>query len=457
MRFSALSLLIAAWSAVTSGAILSTAAYDEYDKTGEIHMTGELAEKIIREEVLSYQDPALAFGRPLCRQYSCCNVTTANSCSISRMPKDETTLVLPGGNTRCIHSYSTPFAFQVVPGDSDKLIFYLQGGGACWNEGSTKAGFCSSDSSPQSLVGIFDRTNEANAFKSYTIVHVLYCSGDVHGGNTTRPYNDKDGQPIVQVGLNNAQSAIDWIKKQISVGNLASEFSSVIVMGASAGSIGAQLWSSQVLKTFKWKTAAIMPDSYAGVFPTGSMGPLIYEYGFCNAGFLSAGLTAKCQAQTLTLQDMMVEFITDNPKVPFSFIQSKTDIVQQAFYIAIGLSMNSTDKWIYPAKFYDDVNEVFGLYNQFPNFLTYLVDGYHHCYSNQAVYYTTDPISKNDDGKSSTSEFLYSWANKFPLASGVTQGTVCDGTLTQKNKKISAADNSYCSTDVNPKTFTEQW
>jgi hypothetical protein len=368
------------------------------------------------------------------------------------MPKDQTTLVLPGGNTRCIHSYSTPFAFQVIPGDSDKLVFYLQGGGACWNEGSTKANFCSSDSSPQSLVGLFDRTNEANTFKGYTIVMVLYCSGDVHGGNTTRPYNDKDGQPIVQVGLNNVQSALDWVKKQVQVGNLASSFSKLVIMGASAGSIGAQLWSNQILQTLSWTNAAVMPDSYAGVFPTGSMGPLIYDYGFCESGFLSSELEAKCRAQTLTLQEMDLEFMSKTPQVPFAFIQSKTDIVQQAFYVAIGLSMNSSDKFINPTKFYDDVNTVFGEYNQkAPNFLTYLVDGYHHCYTNQGVYYTTDPISKSDDGKSSTSEYLYNWANRFPLPESQAASTVCDGTLKGGN------DNSYCSTTVNPKTFVEHY
>ena len=43
----------------------------------------------------------------------CCTVSSSESCSLSTMPKDETTLVLPGGDTRCIYSYSTPFAFQV--------------------------------------------------------------------------------------------------------------------------------------------------------------------------------------------------------------------------------------------------------------------------------------------------------------------------------------------------------
>jgi hypothetical protein len=81
-------------------------------------------------------------------------------------------------------------------------IFHISiiGGGACWDETSTKAGFCTSDSSPQSPVGVFDRTNAKNAYKDYTIVHVLYCSGDIHGGNVVRDYDDNNGVPVTQRG-----------------------------------------------------------------------------------------------------------------------------------------------------------------------------------------------------------------------------------------------------------------
>ena len=57
------------------------------------------------------------------------------------------------------------FPSQVVPGDSDKLLFYFQGGGACWDQTSTDAKSCTSDALPQDLVGLFDRSNPANPFK----------------------------------------------------------------------------------------------------------------------------------------------------------------------------------------------------------------------------------------------------------------------------------------------------
>ena len=56
-------------------------------------------------------------------------MSDTEGCSLDSLPSTSSSLVLPGGDTRCIFSYSTPFAFQVYRGDSDKLLFYFQGGG----------------------------------------------------------------------------------------------------------------------------------------------------------------------------------------------------------------------------------------------------------------------------------------------------------------------------------------
>jgi hypothetical protein len=166
-------------------------------------------------------------------------------------------------------------------------------------------------------------------------------------------------------------------------------------MGCSAGSIGAQVWSGTVLKTLSWKQAAVVPDSYAGVFPEGSQGPLIYNYGACHTSLikgLSKEAQDQCNAQTLTLQRMDSETMSQHPTVPFNFIQSKTDIVQQSFYVAVGATTPNCTADITPTEFYNGVNEIFGTYNKdHTNFLTYLVDGDQHCFTPSSVYYTADP------------------------------------------------------------------
>lgn len=417
-------------------------------------MTQEQAHDVLRENVKSYQ--SVGVGRSLCSENTCCNVTATESCSLAAMPRDETTLVLPGGDTRCIYSYSTPFAFQVIPGDKDKVLLYFQGGGACWDETSTKAGLCTSDSSPQGPNGVFDRSNTKNAFKDHTIVHVLYCSGDIFGGNVVRDYTDKDGVPIVQKGFHNAESALDWVVNQQGAGNLDT-LSELVVMGCSAGSIGAQLWGNQAVTRLKWTEAAVIPDSYAGVFPEGSQGPLIKGYGMCTVseGFINAENQAKCEAETLTLQDINSEFIAATPEVPFSFIQSKTDIVQISFYSSIAFSMNMSAA-ITPAQFYNDVNTIFEGYNSNPNFLTYLVDGDQHCFTPSNLYYSADAISADDNGATATQEMMYQWAGHFPLDNAGTEKTICEGTVEASGLKA-VNSQTYCSADLVPKSFTEDW
>jgi len=375
------------------------------------------------------------------------------------MTNDISTLVFPGGDTRCIFSYSTPYAFQVIPGSSDKLLFYFQGGGACWDEISTKLGFCTSDVSPQSPVGVFDRTDVRNEFRDYTIVHLSYCSGDVWGGNVVQRYTDKDGVPVQQSGLANAAATLSWVASQQKAGTLSNTFSKLVVMGCSAGSVGAQLWAAEVLSTLKWSVAAVVPDSYAGVFPPGSQGPLIRGYGFCTWNALDKTLYKKCVTGVLTIQEINDANQFSNPNTPFAFIQSKVDYVQQSFYLAIGATTRNTSAKITPANFYNNVTDIFGTYSQdHKNFVTYLVDGPNHCFTNQERYYTADCLGPYNNNKTATDcSSLYAWTGSLPLSTDEDIATQCEGeivdTSSANNDMTEKEKLSYCSTSVIPKTF----
>lgn len=296
----------------------------------------------------------------LCTTNTCCNITSSTTCDLNAMKRDESMIILPGGDTRCIFSTSTPFAFQVIPGDADKLLYYFQGGGACWDEASTRAGLCTTDCVPQKLIGVFDRDSAENPYRDYTVVHLMYCSGDIWGGNVTRDYDDSTGVPVKQKGLANGQAVLDWTLEQQARGYLAPTLSSVVVMGCSAGSIGAQLWSNQLVTHLSADRVAIIPDSYAGLFPDNTQGPLVYEYGFCSSGFiLTDELLAKCNAQQMTLQDLNAEFFAADGAVPYAFIQSKTDNIQISFYESVARSFGIIPAKISPEDFYTGVNNIF--------------------------------------------------------------------------------------------------
>jgi hypothetical protein len=58
----------------------------------------------------------------------------------------------------------------------------------------------------------------------HKIVHVLYCSGDLHAGNVTRPYDDNKGVPVQQKGYFNTKAAVDW-----ALENMQAELTSFVV------------------------------------------------------------------------------------------------------------------------------------------------------------------------------------------------------------------------------------
>ena len=167
--------------------------------------------------------------------------------------------------------------------------------------------------------------------------------------------------------------------------------------------------------------------------------------------------------KTLTLQQIVYTFLEDRKDVPFTYIQSKIDSTQQAFYVAIGITeYPSLDEsfLITPSEFYDGVTEIMTLYNKRSNFLTYLVDGTQHCFTPKSLYFTADSFGPADSGASDgTSPMLYSWANSLPLQSGEAQSTVCQGEVTSSEGAASGAsfavvvDNTYCSSNIVPKTY----
>jgi len=191
------------------------------------------------------------------------------------------------------------------------------------------------------------------------------------------------------------------------------------------------------------------------VFPPGSQGPLIYDYGFCTSGFLSEALYTKCVNKELTLQDINMEFIASTPTVPTSFIQSKTDIVQMSFYVAIGVTTPGSDAAITPEQFYTDLNAIFEEYNKNDNFLTYLVDGDQHCFTPSSVFYSADAMGPHDDGSTNEGPMVYQWTGDFPLSNGDVADTVCEGDMVSST--LAANNQTYCDPAYVPKEFVEKY
>merc|ERR1712228_851923 len=127
-------------------------------------------------------------------------------------------------------------------------------------------------------------------------------------------------------------------------------FSSLVIMGGSAGAIGAQVWSNVLLEKFKYSRAVVVPDSYIGVFPPKIPGLLVRDAGFCNSDiFTDEGFRGICEAGKLTIQDIYLHAMRTYPKVMFTSIDSIKDFVQMAFYDAMAYSYGEPQEAPVPA------------------------------------------------------------------------------------------------------------
>jgi len=418
----------------------------------------------IKKELQKYKGIGQGSGSasPLCDVYSCCVISETESCDIPSLVTDDPSkkqnvgaLVFPSlSSSKCI--FGEPYALQYFPGPrSDQVLFYFQGGGACWTQGTTNAELCTTQLAPQEARGVFDRSNPSNPFANYSIVHFLYCSGDVWGGNVTQPYTARGGETVTQVGIVNAQMTIDYVKQQQQKGYLPSTFSDLLVMGCSAGSVGAQLWGNIILETFAATRAAVIPDSYAGVFPEGTIGPLMRSFGFCSSSvpkLLPSVLQQQCDQGTLTIQQVVANRLLATP-FPYAFIQSKVDDVQQSFYWMVGITAH-VDPVLTPHQFYGDVNGIFGNYNRDAAFLTYLVDGWQHCFTDTDVMYNTSAIGKDTANEANAPlPLLPAWLASFPVEASSNASSVCVGAR-EHGADVGSRDR-YCSSSVVPKIFFE--
>lgn len=127
----------------------------------------------------------------------------------------------------------------------------------------------------------------------------------------------------------------------------------------------------------------------------------------------------------------------------------------RAFYMSVGESMNAT-AIITPSQFYDDVNLVFSWYNKNnANFITYLIDGDQHCFTPLDLVFTADGLGAADNNSANnTGITMIEWLNEMPLSDDETVDSLCLGTL---QSSPSIPDNTYCSNNIVPKEFVEEY
>jgi hypothetical protein len=163
----------------------------------------------------------------------------------------------------CMCSDGSEFRYFVRRADPTKVVFFLEGGGACFSAETCdpqsqtykrtvgfEGGF-GSDGDPS---GIFDFSNPMNPFANYSFVFVPYCTGDVHIGNTTTDYGN--GVVVQHKGFVNGSTALN------AMATLFPDATELVVTGESAGSVPTPLYAGMA--------SDLLPDARITVLADGS-------------------------------------------------------------------------------------------------------------------------------------------------------------------------------------------
>jgi hypothetical protein len=167
--------------------------------------------------------------------------------------------VVPGGDCECADG--SEFAFWERRADPTKVVFFLDGGGACFEAatcaftGLDHPGTANYDWSiwgedPAREGGIFDLGRADNPFRRYSFVYVPSCTGDAHLGDVTRTYSPK--LTVEHKGFVNGTTALGYMAKRYP------DADQVVVVGKSVGSVASPVYGGLA--------ADLLPDARVTVF-----------------------------------------------------------------------------------------------------------------------------------------------------------------------------------------------
>ena len=165
----------------------------------------------------------------------------------------------------CMCADGSPYSYWIHKADPSKVVFFLQGGGACFdastcafNSGAYKTLIGVGDNPNGFSTGIFDFTDKRNPLADYSFVFAPYCTGDVHLGNSTHVYG-----PNLTVQHKGAVDAGTALK------DLATQFpdaTQIVVTGESAGSVPTPLYAGLAHDLLPNAAIAVLADG-SGAYP----------------------------------------------------------------------------------------------------------------------------------------------------------------------------------------------
>jgi hypothetical protein len=167
--------------------------------------------------------------------------------------------------------YGTPYRVYFRPGTSNNVLFYLEGGGACWNNDTcwhdTRAKITAEPLAPLDIFpGILLQNDPTNPFTTWNVFYVPYCDGSVFSGDNIADY--ENGR-VWHRGISNLSTGVDVMKSLIPAPD------KIVVSGSSAGGFGTFSGYGVTRLAYPDTEILVLNDSGAGIQNQDDMAALI--------------------------------------------------------------------------------------------------------------------------------------------------------------------------------------
>lgn len=163
----------------------------------------------------------------------------------------------------CMCADGAPWAYFVREADPTKVVFFLDGGGACFTAEMCAPGSgqfkeaIGYDGGFSEENGLFDLDNPENPLADYSMVFVPYCTGDVHSGNVTKDYGN--GVVVEHKGFVNGSTALNALVEKFPNAR------ELVVAGVSAGSFPSATYASLAAELLPGANIKVIADGSGAV------------------------------------------------------------------------------------------------------------------------------------------------------------------------------------------------
>ncbi len=148
------------------------------------------------------------------------------------------------------------YRMATLNAESEDLMIFLQGGGACWSElclatASAPAGI------PQN--GFLNPNRADNPVNSWNVAYFPYCDGSLFAGDVEVDRNNDGVVDRQQRGLANLTASVEVIKRNFP------ELDNIVISGSSAGGFGTILATPMFRLFYPEAQISVFNDAGAGI------------------------------------------------------------------------------------------------------------------------------------------------------------------------------------------------